>query len=46
MATTICSKCGCVCPLIFRWSHKDPRTGETIRAKRRPMPIPQCNCGR
>ncbi|QQF76668.1 hypothetical protein [Histophilus somni] len=44
MATTICSKCGCVCPIIFRWTREDPKTGAIIRAKHRPMPIPLCGC--
>ena len=46
MAITTCSKCGRVCTLILRCTREDPRTGAIIRAKHRPMPIPQCDCGR
>lgn len=39
-----CSKCGTSCEVIFRWTRKHPDTGEIIRAKRRPFPIPICSC--
>ncbi len=42
--TAICSHCGSVCNVIFRWSYKHPDSGQVIRAKKRPFPIPQCGC--
>lgn len=41
---TVCSHCGSECEVIFRWSRTDPKTGNVIRAKTRPFPIPQCGC--
>ena len=39
-----CPKCGRPCEVIFRWAFTHDITGELVRSKSRPFPIPLCNC--